>query len=144
MRPRIDDEAWAAAAPIVKQAAVGAALQTIDDYARASAAAGGFDRPEAQLTPHAPAAGRQGLAAAAKACEKLLAELGRIEEAAAKRIAKDPHAEGTSDAALVLLLFEAIRLSAARRPADARPPAADRRKRAAPARRRRASPSTEG
>ena len=50
VRPRVSDEAWASAAPIVKQAAVGAALQTVDDYARASAAAGGFDRAEAHLS----------------------------------------------------------------------------------------------
>ena len=112
VRPRIDDEAWASAAPIVKQAAVGAALQTVDDYARASAAAGGFDRAEAHLTRTNLRLDARGWQAAAKACEKLLAELGRIEEAAAKRIAKDPHAEGTSDAAMVVLLFEAIRLSA--------------------------------
>src|SRR3954469_22428362 len=48
-RPRVSDEAWGSAAPMAKQAAVGAALQTIDDYARASAAAGGFDRPDATL-----------------------------------------------------------------------------------------------
>jgi DNA-binding transcriptional ArsR family regulator len=112
VRPRIDDEAWAAAAPIAKQAAVGAALQTIDDYARASAAAGGFDRAEAHLTRTGLRLDAKGWQAAAKACEKLLAELDRIEDAAAKRIAKDPHAEGTTDAALALLLFEAVRLSA--------------------------------
>jgi DNA-binding transcriptional ArsR family regulator len=112
VRPQIDDEAWASAAPIVKQAAVGAALQTVDDYARASAAAGGFDRAESHLSRTNVRLDAKGWQAAAKACEKLLAELGRIEEAAAKRIAKDPDAEGTSDAAVVVLLFEAIKLSA--------------------------------
>jgi len=111
VRPRVDDQAWASAAPIVKQAAVGAALQTVDDYARASAAAGGFDRAESHLTRTNLRLDAKGWQAAARACEKLLAELGRVEEAAAKRIAKDPHAEGTSDAAMVVLLFEAIRLS---------------------------------
>ena len=111
VRPRVSDEAWASAAPIVKQAAVGAALQTVDDYARASAAAGGFDRGEAHLTRTNLRLDDKGWTAAAKACEKLLAELGRIEEAAGKRIAKDPHAEGVSDAALVVLLFEAVKLA---------------------------------
>ena len=131
VRPRIDDAAWAAAAPIVKQAAVGAALQTIDDYARASAAAGGFDRAESHLTRTNLRLDAKGWTAAARAAEKLLAELGRIEEAAAKRIAKDPHAEGTSDAALVLLLFEAIRLSEQRddEPADDAPAAKPRSRR---------------
>jgi DNA-binding transcriptional ArsR family regulator len=129
VRPRVSDEAWATAAPIVKQAAVGASLQTVDDYARASAAAGGFDRGEAHLTRTNLRLDAKGWLAAAKACEKLLAELGRVEEAAARRLAKDPHAEGASDAALVLMLFEAIKLS---QPEPGRP--AGRRK-AAPRRR---------
>jgi DNA-binding transcriptional ArsR family regulator len=111
IRPRVDDEAWASAAPIVKQAAVGAALQTVDDYARASAAAGGFDRGEAHLSRTNLHLDAKGWQQAAKACEKLLADLNRIEEAAGKRLAKDPHADSTSDAAVVLLLFEAVRLS---------------------------------
>ncbi len=111
VRPRVSDEAWASAAPIVKQAAVGAALQTVDDYARASAAAGGFDRGEAHLSRTGLRLDAKGWQAAATACEKLLADLAKVEEAASKRIAKDPHAEDVSDAAVVLLLFEAVKLS---------------------------------
>ena len=48
-RPKVSDEAWAQAPPIAKQAAVGSSLQMIDDYARASAAAGGFDHADAAL-----------------------------------------------------------------------------------------------
>jgi DNA-binding transcriptional ArsR family regulator len=109
VRPRVSDEAWASAAPIVKQAAVGAALQTVDDYARAAAAAGGFDRREAHLTRTSLRLDDKGWQAAAKACEKLLAELERIEDAAAKRLAKDS-AEG-ADAAVALMLFEAVKLT---------------------------------
>jgi DNA-binding transcriptional ArsR family regulator len=112
VRPRVSDEAWASAAPIVKQAAVGAALQTVDDYARASAAAGGFDRAEAHLSRTNLRLDAKGWEAAARACEKLLAELNKIEETAGRRIAKDPHADGVSDAAVVMLLFEAVKLSA--------------------------------
>jgi DNA-binding transcriptional ArsR family regulator len=119
LRPRVDDAAWAAATPIVKQAAVGATLQTIDDYARASAAAGGFDRGEAHLTRTNLRLDAKGWQQAAKACRKLLAELERIEETSAARIAKDPHAEGTTDAALVLMLFDAIKLSGAETDGDA-------------------------
>jgi DNA-binding transcriptional ArsR family regulator len=110
--PRISDEAWAAAAPIAKQASVGAALQTVDDYAKASAAAGGFDRPEAQLSRRALRLDAKGWQQAAKACEKLLGELDRIEEAAGKRLAKETGTPAEpGDAALVMMLFEAIRLS---------------------------------
>ena len=111
VRPRVSDEAWASAAPIVKQAAVGAALQTVDEYARASAASGGFDRAEAHLTRTNLRLDAKGWQQAAKACEKLLGELTRIEESSGKRLAKDPHADGASDAAVVMLLFDAIRLS---------------------------------
>jgi predicted transcriptional regulator len=110
-RPRVSDEAWASVAPIVKQAAVGAKLQTVDDYARASAAAGGFDRDEARLTRTRLRLDAKGWQAAAKACEKLRGELERVEQAASKRLAKDPGAEGTSDAALVVMLFEAVKLT---------------------------------
>jgi DNA-binding transcriptional ArsR family regulator len=126
--PRVSDENWASAAPIVKQAAVGAALQTVDDYARASAAAGGFDRGEAHLSRTSLKLDAKGWAAAAKACDKLLTDLARVEEAASKRLAKDPSAETVSDAALVLLLFEAVKLS--RQENGAAAPKTTRRKRA--------------
>jgi DNA-binding transcriptional ArsR family regulator len=111
IRPRVDDEAWASAAPIVKQAAVGAALQTVDDYARASAAAGGFDRGEAQLSRTSVRLDAKGWQQAAKACEKLLADLAKIEDAAARRLEKN--AADASDAAVVLLLFESVKLTQA-------------------------------
>ena len=131
VRPRVSDEAWASATPVGKQAAVGAQLQTVDDYARASAAAGGFDRSEAHLSRTGLRLDAKGWQAAAKACEKLLAELARVEEAAARRIAKDPAAEGTTDAALVMMLFDAVRLTEP----DPGPPARAKRS----ARRRRAT-----
>jgi DNA-binding transcriptional ArsR family regulator len=114
-RPRISDDAWASAAPIVKQAAVGATLQTVDDYARASAEAGGFDRAEAQIARSSLRLDAKGWQQAAKAAEKLLAELGRIEASAAKRLADDPHADSASDAAVVMMLFDTAGTG---RPAD--------------------------
>ena len=127
--PPVDEEAWASAAPVVKQAAVGAALQTVDDYARASAAAGGFDRGEAHLSRTNLRLDPKGWQQAAKACEKLLADLGRIEEGAATRLAKQPDADAATDAALALLLFEGVNLT---RPdqgqATGRPKAARRRR----------------
>lgn len=111
VRPRVSDEAWASAAPIVKQAAVGAALQTVDEYARASAAAGGFDRGEAHLTRSNLRLDEKGWQAAAKACEKLLTELARVEDAAGKRLARNPRSEEASDAGVVVMLFDAVKLS---------------------------------
>jgi DNA-binding transcriptional ArsR family regulator len=111
VRPRISDEAWAVAAPIVKQAAIGAALQTIDEYARASAAAGGFDRGDAHLTRTNLRLDAKGWAQAAKASERLLAELEKIEQQAAARLEEDPHPEDAVDAALVVMLFESVKLT---------------------------------
>ena len=105
-RPRISDEAWDAAPPIAKQAAIAATLLTINDYAQASAAAGGFERDEARLSHGAPKLDAKGWQQAARACSKLLAELEKIEDAAAARIARDPHAAGSADAAVVTMLFE--------------------------------------
>ena len=110
-RPRASKEAWASAPPIVKQATVGAALQTVHDYARASADAGGFHRAEAHISRTNLHLDAKGWRQAAKACEKLVGELNRIEETAAKRLAKDPQIAGASDAAVALMLFDAIRLS---------------------------------
>jgi len=111
LRPPVDADAWASAAPIVKQASVGAALQTVEDYARASAAAGGFDRREAHLTRTSMRLDARGWQAAARACEKLLADLARVEHAASKRLAKHPDAEAASHAAVVMMLFETVRLA---------------------------------
>jgi DNA-binding transcriptional ArsR family regulator len=131
VRPRVSEEAWASAAPIVKQAAVGAELQTVDDYSRASAAAGGFDRAEAHLSRTNLRLDAKGWQAAARACDKLLAELGRVDEAASRRLAKDPQTQDASDAAVVLMLFEAVKLTRPEPDAPAgRPKRAPRRRRA--------------
>jgi DNA-binding transcriptional ArsR family regulator len=108
-RPRIPDEAWAAASPIAKQAAVAASLATIAEYANASAAAGGLEREDAKLNRGRLRLDAKGWEKASEAYLKLLVRLGEIEGSAQKRIAKDPHAEGVSDAALVLMLFEGMR-----------------------------------
>ena len=121
VRPRVSDEAWASAAPMVKQEAVGAALQTVDDYAHASATAGGFDRREAHLTRTNLRLDQKGWQAAARACEKLLADLAKVEEAASKRLAKDPDTAGESDAAVVVMMFEAVTLAQRQPKAPAKP-----------------------
>jgi hypothetical protein len=110
-RPTISEEAWASASPAAKQAVVGAALQTVDDYIRASAAAGGFDRAEAQLTRtilHLDAKGWEQLTRAAK---RLVEQVERIQEAATKRLERNPRAGDAIDVGFALMVFEAVRLS---------------------------------
>ena len=109
-RPKVTKEAWAQASPIAKQAAVGSSLQMIDEYARASAAAGGFDRPEAALIRMALRLDRAGWEELAEAYLRLFEEAQRIEAAAGERIEQDPHADGAVDAGAVLMLFEAVRM----------------------------------
>ncbi|MDQ5834350.1 MAG: winged helix-turn-helix domain-containing protein [Actinomycetota bacterium] len=111
-RPRVSDEAWAAAPPIAKQAAVSASLQTVDAYARAASAAGGFDHGNSHLTRTAMRLDARGFNDLSRACLRLLAQVDRIEQAASERIERNPHSGETKDIALVMMLFEAARLTA--------------------------------
>ena len=110
-RPRATEDGWADAKPIAKQAAAGSDLDMIAAYARASAAAGGFDRPDAQLRRMIVRLDDKGFAQLSKACEKLVAEAEKIETAAAQRIAKDPKANNVVDAGVGVMLFAATRLT---------------------------------
>ena len=124
-RPRVSDEAWAAAPPIAKQAAVSSSLQTIDAYARAASAAGGFDDGNSHLTRTALRLDARGWNDLSRACLRLLAQVDRIEEGAKERMQRNPHTGETKEAALVMMLFETARLSGAQ---DDDPSAATRRR----------------
>jgi DNA-binding transcriptional ArsR family regulator len=124
-RPNVTAEGWAQAPPIAKQAAVGSSLDVIAEYARQSAASGGFDREDAQLRRALVKLDARGFTALSKAVDKLLEQAEKIEAAAAERIAKDPHAEGIGEAGLGVMLFDAVRLSAAEQ-TDGRKPATRR------------------
>jgi DNA-binding transcriptional ArsR family regulator len=126
-RPKVTAEGWAQAPLIAKQAAVGSSLDVIADYARASAAAGGFDRQDAQLLRSLYRLDAKGFAQLSKACDKLIERAEKIGTAAAERIAEDPHAEDIVEAGLGLLLFEAVRLSGSTS-ADGHEPASARRR----------------
>lgn len=110
-RPTISDESWGNAAPVAKQAYLSSFLQQVAAYTNAAAAAGGFDRADAHFTRTVAKLDTKGWAQLAKACEQLLTKIDAIEADAAKRIAKDPHADGILDAGLVIMLFEAARLA---------------------------------
>ena len=110
-RPRATEDGWADARPVAKQAAAGGDLDTILAYARASAAAGGFDRADARLSRKIVKLDDKGFAALSKACEKLVTEAEKIEAAAAQRIAKNAKQENVVEAGIGVMLFEASRLS---------------------------------
>ncbi len=115
-RPRVSGEAWAKAPPIVKQAAVGAALQQIHDYATLSNAAGGFDRQDAHITRSALRLDRQGWERLAEVLLDTLREVAEIEEDVRERHTNG-EAGALEDVGLVIMLFEALPFSG-RRPDD--------------------------
>jgi DNA-binding transcriptional ArsR family regulator len=112
-RPVVTADGWAQAPPIAKQAAVGSSLDVIAEYARQSAASGGFDRDDAQLRRALIKLDSRGFTALSKAIDKLFEQAEKIEAAAAERIAKDPHAEDIVEAGVGVMLFDAVRLSGA-------------------------------
>jgi DNA-binding transcriptional ArsR family regulator len=119
----VSDEAWAAASPIAKQAAIASSLQLIDEYASASAAQGGFDHAEANLTRTLVRLDRQGWEELSAACSELLDRVDAIGAAAGERLAAD-HRDGdlpdpsVMDTGLVIMLFEAARLTASGRASE--------------------------
>jgi DNA-binding transcriptional ArsR family regulator len=118
-RPEITDEAWEKAPPIAKQAAVGSSLQMIDDYARASAAAGGFDHCDAALIRLSMTLDARGWQQLAKACNRLYEQAQRIEAEARERLGSAAPDEEI-DVGLVMMMFEAIALGEAIDGADRR------------------------
>ncbi len=118
-RPEITDEAWEKAPPIAKQAAVGSSLQMIDDYARASAAAGGFDHRDAALIRLSMTLDAKGWQQLAKACTRLYEQAQRIEADARERLESEA-ADEEIEVGLVMMMFEAIALGEAIDGADRR------------------------
>jgi DNA-binding transcriptional ArsR family regulator len=110
-RPMVSDDAWAKAPPIAKQAAVGSTLQVVDEYARKSAAEGGFDRAEAHLSRTSLKLDAKGWEQLNKACLKFVEQVEKIETGVAERRQKRSHDGEVGDAAVVLMAFEAQRLS---------------------------------
>ncbi len=120
-RPSFSDEAWASMEPVAKQRLLGSMLRQIGEYANGSAAAGGFDRSDANISRIALKLDEKGWKQLAAANKKWLAEVQKIEQGVQKR-ASGPGAEhDLFDVGLVMMLFEALPLSeAAAQPAGAR------------------------
>jgi DNA-binding transcriptional ArsR family regulator len=107
-RPRVAADA----PPVARQAAVSSSLQTIDAYARAASAAGGFDNGDSHLTRTALPLDARGWNDLSRACLRLLAQVDRIEAAARERIQRNADTDQTTNIALVMMLFETTRLTA--------------------------------
>ena len=87
----VSDQAWEAAPAIAEQAAVSASLQTIDAYARAASAAGGFDHGNSHLTRTQLTLDARGWNELSRACLRLLEQVNRIEDSAKERMELNPH-----------------------------------------------------
>jgi hypothetical protein len=107
----VSEDAWAQAPPIAKQAALGSALQMIGEYAGKSAAEGGFDRAEAHLSRTSLKLDPKGWEQLNRAALKFVEQVEKIDAAARERAKKAPHDDELGDAQVVLLAFEAERLS---------------------------------
>lgn len=111
-RPRISDEAWGEATPIVKQAMIGATIEQIHQYVTNSAGAGGFDRGDAHITRTALRLDAKGWEQLARLCRKLLEDVAKIEEGVARRQKRaGVPEEDLESVGLVLMMFEALRFS---------------------------------
>jgi DNA-binding transcriptional ArsR family regulator len=108
--PRFTDEAWARVSPVGKQRMLSAMLQQAGDYAAGSAAAGGFDRPDAVITRHSLRLDAAGWDAMVALANQFVADMDEIGAEAAERNAEtDGH--DTVDVGVILMLFEALPLS---------------------------------
>jgi DNA-binding transcriptional ArsR family regulator len=111
--PRFSDEAWGAMEPVAKQRLLSALLRQVGEYANGSAAAGGFDRADANITRKPLRLDERGWKQLADAQKKWLAEVDRIAEGVSKRTQKAGAEHDLMDVGLVILLFEAVPLSEA-------------------------------
>jgi hypothetical protein len=85
---------------------VGSMLRQMQDYANASAAAGGFDRPDAHITRTRMKLDEQGWHDLSKACHALLDEAAKIEREAEKRLDDAGPDSPSVDVGLINLMFE--------------------------------------
>ena len=83
----------------------------VDEYARTSAAAGGFDRAEAHMSRTSIEIDAKGWEQLNQACLKFVQQVEKIEQASKERQDRKPHEEPVGLAAVVLMAFEAARLS---------------------------------
>jgi hypothetical protein len=109
--PRFSDDAWEGLAPVAKQRLLTAVLRQIGEYVNGSAAVGGFDRPDANVSRLALKLDERGWKRMVRATKKWLAEVGRIQDEADERHRQDGTDAAVFEVGLVLLLFEAMPIS---------------------------------
>jgi len=106
--PRFSDGAWEKAGANVRRRVLAAALEQIGEYVGGSAAGGGFDRPDVNLSRVPMRLDEQGWSELAEAGKRWLAEADAIHARARERASEE---NALLDAGLVLLVFEALAFS---------------------------------
>ena len=109
--PRFSDDAWEGLGPVAKQRLLTAMLRQIGEYVNGSAAVGGFDRSDANVSRLSLKLDERGWKQLARAQKKWLAEIDRIEQASAERNPKGEAEHDVFEVGVVLLLFEALAFS---------------------------------
>lgn len=107
--PRFTDEAWENLDIVSKQRVLTSILESGHEYAMRSAAAGGFDEPDAHFTTTRMKLDDEGWRQIARLSKQWLEEVAAVEADAAARIADEPH--GAIDAGLVIQFFKAVPFS---------------------------------
>jgi DNA-binding transcriptional ArsR family regulator len=108
--PHATSETWEALDSVSKQRLLTATLARANDYATRSAAAGGFDAKDANVSVSPLKLDKKGWSQLSKECRKLLAKAEQIEAEAATRMAQEP--DSSMPVGLNLMLFEALPFSA--------------------------------
>jgi DNA-binding transcriptional ArsR family regulator len=108
---RFTDAAWGGMKPAAKQRVLGAMLRQIGEYVNGSAATGGFDRADANVSRLALKLDATGWQQLAEAQKRWLAEVDAVEEGVRERSGAAGAQEALVDVGLVILLFEALPLS---------------------------------
>ena len=126
-RPAPSPESWQGLDAISKQRVLTALINTATDHANRSAAAGGFDGVQAQLSTEALTLDREGWEELAREARGWIARAQEIERAAARRLGDGAVGDGGGDGGepalrigLTLMLFEALASSAERAPQASR------------------------
>ncbi|MGI8802576.1 MAG: ArsR/SmtB family transcription factor [Solirubrobacteraceae bacterium] len=106
-RPRVTDEAWGEVPPIVKEAAVSAALDHLARHVNAAAGADGFNHPDAHLTRTPISVDAEGWKALSGELEAVTKRVRAIAAESAARLAEaEAEPGGEIAASVVLMLFE--------------------------------------
>jgi DNA-binding transcriptional ArsR family regulator len=132
-RTRVTDGAWGQVPQIVQQAMVDSTLEQVGDYVSAAASAGGFDSEQAHMTRTGLVLDERGWKELSDALSKLIERAEAIEEASKKRLDQADH-ESEKLVGLVLMLFEAQRMSQIEPRSHKEPRALTGKKRRAPTR----------